>query len=275
MLVGDATDPTLLCLFAAQSCLSRVGNIFGLTGRFMKNFLSIVAMSAVLAIGASAHATEFIVNGDFTQLSNGVGQFDTNTVATGWSGNGGYNFVFSQADQASPGIYGGVALWDAANGGSNTWDGLAAAGGNFAALDGAFSTAALTQTITGLTPGKAYTLSFNYAFGQQQGFDGPTVQHLSLTFGTGGCCGTSDDFNVSDHGFTGWQFISGTVIADAPTDVISFLAYGNLPVPPFALISNVSLTGAVPEPATWTMMILGLGGLGALARRRRSVAIAA
>lgn len=241
----------------------------------MKNLLSIAALSAVMAIGASAHATQFIVNGDFTTLSHGVGQFDTNTTATGWSGNGGYNFVFSKADQPSPGIYGGLTLWDAANGGGNTWNGLAAGSGNFAALDGAFRTAALTQTITGLTAGKTYTLSFNYAFGQQEGFDGPTVQHLSASFGNGGCCGTSSDFNVSNHGFTGWQSVSVKVIADASTDVISFLAYGDRPVPPFALISNVSLTGAVPEPATWTMMILGIGGLGALARRRRSVATAA
>lgn len=236
----------------------------------MKN-LSIAASlgAAVIGFAASASATQFVVNGDFTQLSNGVGQFDTNTTATGWSANGGYNFVFSVADQASPGEFGDVALWDAANGGNSSWDGLAAAGGNFAALDGAFNTAPLTQTITGLIPGHAYLLSVNYAFGQQFGFNGDTQQNISVGFGSS-CCGTSPTFSLSDHGFSGWMHASGLVTADGTSDVLSFLAFGNLPVPPFALISNVSLT-SVPEPATWTMMIMGLGGLGGLARRRRTL----
>jgi hypothetical protein len=34
-------------------------------------------------------------------------------------------------------------------------------------------------------------------------------------------------------------------------------------------------TGAVPEPATWAMMVIGFGGLGAVLRRRRQSAFAA
>jgi PEP-CTERM motif-containing protein len=34
-------------------------------------------------------------------------------------------------------------------------------------------------------------------------------------------------------------------------------------------------SGGVPEPATWAMMLMGFGGLGALVRRRRTVALAA
>jgi hypothetical protein len=40
-------------------------------------------------------------------------------------------------------------------------------------------------------------------------------------------------------------------------------------------IDNLTVaTGAVPEPATWAMMILGFGGVGAAFRRRRTFAIA-
>lgn len=42
-------------------------------------------------------------------------------------------------------------------------------------------------------------------------------------------------------------------------------------------IRQVELGGitAVPEPATWALMIIGFGGAGAMIRRRRSVAVAA
>lgn len=39
------------------------------------------------------------------------------------------------------------------------------------------------------------------------------------------------------------------------------------------LLDNVSLI-AVPEPATWAMMLMGFGGLGALLRNRRKLAVA-
>jgi len=33
-------------------------------------------------------------------------------------------------------------------------------------------------------------------------------------------------------------------------------------------LSGTILTGSVPEPATWVMLLLGFGGLGAALRRR-------
>ncbi len=38
--------------------------------------------------------------------------------------------------------------------------------------------------------------------------------------------------------------------------------------------AQLSLSGGVPEPATWGLMIMGFGGMGAVLRRRRAVAIA-
>lgn len=41
------------------------------------------------------------------------------------------------------------------------------------------------------------------------------------------------------------------------------------------LLDNVSLSlGNVPEPATWAMMLMGFGGMGAVLRRRRTLALA-
>jgi hypothetical protein len=240
----------------------------------MRSFVAAAALTVALSIGASAQAAQFVTNGDFTSLSNGLGQIDNNTTATGWTSSG-YNFVFTQADSAVPGQFGSLSLWDQANGGASTWNGLAAGAGNFLAMDGDFGTSAVSQVITGLTPGKSYLLTFNYAFGQQQGFNGDTIQHLTVGFDPG-FSSTSPDFNLDSHSFSGWGSFGGYLTASAATETLSFLAYGNLPVPPFALVSNVSLTGGVPEPATWAMMLMGVGAMGAVARvRRRGVAAAA
>jgi hypothetical protein len=37
----------------------------------------------------------------------------------------------------------------------------------------------------------------------------------------------------------------------------------------FVTATSSALAGAVPEPATWAMMLVGFGGLGAMLRRRR------
>ena len=78
------------------------------------------------------------------------------------------------------------------------------------------------------------------------------------------------------HGFTGWMSDTMSFVAQGSTETLSFLAYGNLPVPPFALLDGVTftqetgggLTPGVPEPSTWALMILGFGGLGFAGYRR-------
>ena len=235
--------------------------------------IAIAVAAATLSLASFANAGNLVVNGDFTQLSNGLGQFDSNTTVTGWSGNGGYNFVFNTADQAVNGVYGGLALWDQADGGSNTWDGKTATGaGNFAAMDGDFGTAAITQVVNGLHRRASLHALVQLRLrptGRLQRPDDPKprrqhrLDHLEL-----------GNNNVGDHGFTGWQHEALGFTATSASETLSFLAHGNLPVPPFAMVSTVSIPG-VPEPATWTLMILGVGAMGGLARRRRMAAVAA
>ena len=205
-----------------------------------------VAALASIAMASSTQAGQLIVNGDFTELSNGLGKIDNSTIATGWSSPGtNYNFVMTQADVGSGGQYGNLSLWDAANGGNSTWNGTAAGAGNFVAMDGFFQTGPMSQTINGLIIVKTYDLTFNYAFGQQFTFDGDTVQSLDAQIGSTDW--NSGDTDVDSHGFTGWQSVDVSFKADAVSETLTFLATGNKPVPPFALVSNVSLFGMAPE----------------------------
>jgi hypothetical protein len=235
----------------------------------LKKFIILASLAATFAVATSAQASQFVVNGNFSELSNGLGLMGGggSTTATGWTTTG-YNLVLNDATNTVH----SVALWDAANGGTSSWNGLSPNGGNFVAMDGDYGTGPIRQTITGLTVGGTYTLSFDYAFAQQKGYTGNTIQSLSADFG-GNSVFQSADYALPSQGFSGWQTETVTLTATSTSEVLSFLAQGNLPVPPFALLTDVSLTGgaAVPEPASWAMMLVGLGAVGAAIRRRRQI----
>jgi hypothetical protein len=56
--------------------------------------------------------------------------------------------------------------------------------------------------------------------------------------------------------------------ATATTETLGFFANG-VGAPPFALLDGVSLVDA-PEPATWTVMIMGLLGVASARRWART-----
>jgi hypothetical protein len=158
---------------------------------------------------------------------------------------------------------------------NSNFNSLSPDGGNFMAMDGDGSaTGPLDQTITGLTKGQTYTLSFDWAgteLADRTNYD--SIQ-LTGSFGTDPFA-TLTYLNSAPDGapgsFSGWMKASFTFKADATSEVLSFLAVGTPAggnVPPFALLDGVSLT-AVPEPSTWAMMLVGFGGLGYAAYRRR------
>ncbi|QXQ08678.1 PEPxxWA-CTERM sorting domain-containing protein [Sphingosinicellaceae bacterium] len=66
-----------------------------------------------------------------------------------------------------------------------------------------------------------------------------------------------------------------TFTASAVSQVLSFLAVGTPNgAPPISFLDGVSLTAAVPEPATWGLMLVGFGAVGITARRRSNVVAA-
>jgi hypothetical protein len=67
---------------------------------------------------------------------------------------------------------------------------------------------------------------------------------------------------------------------DNVTEVDIFRLHRNVPgvgLPGYWGLDNVSSSafGAVPEPASWTVMLAGFAGIGAIVRRRRQVRAAA
>jgi hypothetical protein len=136
----------------------------------------------------------------------------------------------------------------------------------------------MQQTVTGLTAGDTYDLSFLWGGIQLVGYNGSTTESLQVSLGAE----THSTAVVSECSqcFSGWFSEQMQFTATGSSEVLQFLSVGD-GAPPMALIDGVSLTGGgiggVPEPATWAMMLLGVAGLGAVAHRRRvkSAALAA
>jgi hypothetical protein len=161
-------------------------------------------------------------------------------------------------------------------------------------------------SVTGLTVGQAYTLSFYQAASQQTGFANGlnTTEQWIVSLGTAGMsfcngCGAADAYygghdstysnadptasvvatspmTTPSGGMTDWQFVSITLVADATTDLLSFLAWGDngntVNLPPMVFLTGVNsgpgLT-RVPEPATLSLFGAGIAGLWLRRRAKR------
>ena len=247
---------------------------------------SMAAFAALACIATPSFASvEFVTDGSF-ENNAGIGQFNFNTSASPWTVSSlfanGYGFVFannSAFTTGSPGQFGSVALYGTTADGTDE-------GNDFFGVDSTFHPSILSQTISGLTIGDRYTLTFDWAAGQQRGFSGVTTDFWQVAFGSQTQV-TPTATNPSG-GFTGWMSDTMTFVATGTTQSLSFTDIGTCVTnptacgptvaggPPFSLLDSVSLTTGVPEPSTWAMMILGFVGLGyaALRSRRTPVSIA-
>ncbi len=247
----------------------------------MKNQFFSLATSAVLALAAlNAGAQNLVANGSFEDTTLSASGAITNSNLAGWSidlvgtlSGGPYNFAalyFSAQEATTIGATGTDkpgGNWIMANAGTSP------DGGKFVAIDGDSAVAArLYQTITGLTVGHTYDLTFQMAGAQESDKFGATTDSWLVTFGNDSQKSTV--LSNPTHGFTGWINQTMSFTATSTSQVLSFLAVGTpTGLPPVSLLDGVSLVdtvAAVPEPQTWALMLAGIGALGVALRKRRN-----
>lgn len=231
-----------------------------------------VGLGIVLCCAAgSVQAADLVQNGGFEQNTGG-GQLGFNTTAADWATTG-YNFLFSPGSADTTGVtgqYGNLQLWGPNNGSANGLPATSPDGGYYIGADGAYDAGPITQTISGLTIGAQYVVSFYWAGAQQSGFDGANTEQWQVSFGSN--TQSTPVYDNSSHGFSGWMSQTFTFTADATSDVLGFLAIGTPiapSVPPFALLDGVSVN-EVSEPASIALLAVGAVALGGVVRRRRA-----
>jgi hypothetical protein len=234
-----------------------------------------------LAIGTAAHAGDVITNGSFSNSTFGAGtndQFGTGfggQGVTGWTGNGGYNIWFGGNPTTNA-----VSQYSPPSTGEHFRSDVVASpdGGPFVALDGDTDVqGSISQTLNGLDTTHTYTLTFDWGAAQLANRAGTITEQLQVSFGAQSFLTpvlTATDPGSSGALFSGWHTATFIFTPTSSTQTLTFLSIGAPSgLPPMAVLDGVSLT--VPEPATWAMMLIGFGGIGAMIRRRRQTLVAA
>jgi len=263
-------------------------------------FKALLFGAVAVFTAASAGAVELITNGSFNLvaaanttnaliLSDGTANLGNDaTYITGWKVVD-HSFGPAQNHQAQAwyyptgaadvlrsdgGWYSPWAIYGPANGAANGFT-TSLNGGALVAIDGGGDfRASLDQTLNGLTTGATYTVSFQWAGAQQSCCSGTTTEQLAVSFGSS--TQTTAVWNNPQAGFSGWFTQNFSFVASDSTQLLSFLAIGTpYGQPPIVLLDAVSVQAAVPEAATWMMLIVGFGLVGTAARRRRTASVTA
>jgi len=253
--------------------------------------LAVFLAASLLGSVAPARANNIVTNGSFDLTTLTGSQQPTYGTGTGCTGgsledwcegdggtagttNNGTNalsllyFAGTQAESVTD-TFGAnnFSLWQ---GITHTIPNSSPSGGNFLVVDGGSGyNLSIYQTISGLTSGASYQLSFYQAAGQQNGKTGATTEQWQVTFGTQTLDSTLQS-NPSED-FQPWTLQTMTFKATSTSQILSFLALGTPNgVPPMVFLDGVSMAQVVPEPSSLAIAGLGLCAL-LVARRLRRV----
>jgi hypothetical protein len=251
---------------------------------------SVIALALGAPIACQAGNVNLVTNGSF-EINTGIGQIGWNTSVSGWTTPGwpaSFDYLFSPSTvgvvglHAAHGAVGQVSLWGPQNGVNNGFT-ASPDGGDFVGLDGYYIKTSgpyagnhdgpISQTISGLIVGHQYQLGFDWAASEQVNFVSTTTQYLHVSLGSD----TADTtpLTIPGKGFSGWVHATMNFTASSTSEVLSFLAVGNKPAPPFTLLDGVTLfdttvsvsghpaTQSTPEPSTMLASFLSFAVFGA------------
>ena len=208
----------------------------------------LLAASALALCSAPAFAAELIVNGSFEAPV--VPGPCCNTVPPdalpGWT--------------ATPNVNVVIGTFSSTNGN------LAFAGNQYLDLVGQGGTGSISQTFA-TNAGSRYNISFAYS----HNLFTPSVTSASAALSVAGLLDTISHSTGTTANLD-WRNYLGTFTATGSSTTLSFV---NLTggANEGVFLDAVSVQ-AVPEPATWAMMLLGFGGIGFAMRRAKRARVA-
>jgi hypothetical protein len=217
----------------------------------MSSILAATALVSALSLGSVASAAELIVNGDFESSPVGAPPAGF-TVFPGMEiqVENGQNYVFFAGGSGS-----GTSLTNQfASFGSGDMDNISV----------------LSQVVSTMA-GQMFNLGFDF------GVFGSGSQTLNVGIFDSESNMAINQFAVTRSGTTDLNTIfssfNSAFTAQGALTRISFSVAGQNSVNVDGLLDNVSISGAVPEPATWGMLIVGFGAMGGAIRasRRRRI----
>ena len=195
-------------------------------------------------------------------------------VATPNNGADGLVFLYFPGTQAATltDTYGANNFALAQGAAPNTIPNSSPAGGNWLVADGGTSNnLAFYQTLTNLTAGAHYTLTFYTAAGQQLNTGGDTTEDWDVFFGTTSLYTTQSTPTLSNphQDFTPWSLVTMVFTANSTSQILEFLAQGTPSGdPPMDFLAGVSLT-QTPAPEPSGIALMGLGMIGLVVVRRK------
>jgi hypothetical protein len=162
----------------------------------LKYIVAGLALLPIIGFGVPARASSvnLVTNGNFSSVTQGTTSLIENNAygaaVTGWTTTSGYSFLLTST-QANAGFYNGYTTSGSLYTGSGTPYSISfytvagsPVGGNFVAQDANYLTGTLSQTISGLTVGDVYAVSFYQALAQQSGFSGSTTAQWGVSLGS-------------------------------------------------------------------------------------------